>query len=301
MRLLLTLISKVPFAALYFVSTAFYLLNRYVIRYRYDVVRGNLRNAFPGRTEEEIDALTEQTFRNLADLLVETIKGIGISREELERRMTVNGTDRVRELVDQGQPLIFLTAHHCNWEWLLLYSCIHLPHPLFVAYQPFHDEGFDEFMLKARTRFGGKAIPVTDLVRQIILHRREMKTLTLLADQSPSRNERKYWTTFLNQETAFIDGTDSLAYLTKMPIVFVSTRRTRRGHYDIWLKEIAEPPYEKFSHAVVESYARELEAMIEADPASWLWSHRRWKFSRGDDEAAGPPAGRGSPIAADDR
>ena len=44
MRLLLTLISKVPFGALYFVSTAFYLLNRYVIRYRYDVVRGDVAN-----------------------------------------------------------------------------------------------------------------------------------------------------------------------------------------------------------------------------------------------------------------
>lgn len=284
MRFLLTLISKVPFAALYFVSTAFYLLNRYVIRYRYDVVRDNLRNAFPERSESEVDALTEQIFRNLADLLVETIKGIGISREDLERRMSVDGTDRVRELVKQGQPLIFLAAHHCNWEWLLLFSCIHLPHPFLVAYQPFHDQRFDEFMLKARTRFDGKAIPATDLIRQIMRHRKSMKTLALLADQSPSKNERKYWTTFLNQDTAFIDGTDSLAYLTSMPIVFVEIRRTKRGHYEIWLKEIAEPPYEKHSHAIVERYARELEAMIEADPSAWLWSHRRWKFSRSDDD-----------------
>ena len=35
MRLLLTLISKVPLVALYFASDAFYLLNRFVIRYRY--------------------------------------------------------------------------------------------------------------------------------------------------------------------------------------------------------------------------------------------------------------------------
>lgn len=284
MRVLLSVISKVPFAALYFVSHAFYLLNKYVIRYRYDVVRGNLYNSFPERSEREIDALTEQTFRSLADLFVETIKGIGISREDLERRMTVTASSRVHELVDQGTPLIFLTAHHCNWEWLLLYSCIHLPHPLIVAYQPFHDQRFDEFMLKARTRFGGKAVPATDLIRQIILNRKSMKTLTLLADQSPSRNERKYWTTFLNQETAFIDGTDSLAWLTSMPVVFVSTRRQKRGHYAVTLEVIAEPPYEKYSHTIVERYARELETMIEADPTSWLWSHRRWKFNRADDE-----------------
>jgi KDO2-lipid IV(A) lauroyltransferase len=284
MRLLLTLISKVPFAALYLVSDAFYLLNRYVIRYRYDVVRSNLRNAFPERSEREIGTLTEQTFRNLADTLVETIKGIGISRDELERRMEITASSRVHELYDEGRPLLFLTAHYCNWEWLLLYSCMYLPHPLMVAYQPFHNKRFDEFMLEARTRFGGKLVPATELIRQIIKHRKTLRTLTLLADQSPARGERKYWTTFLNQDTAFIDGTDSLAWLTKMPVIFVTTKRLKRGHYDVSLKVIAEPPYEKNVHTVVERYARELEAMIQADPAAWLWSHRRWKFDRSDDD-----------------
>lgn len=284
MRLLLTLISKVPFAALYFVSDAFYLLNRYVIRYRYDVVRSNLRNAFPQRSEREIGTLMEQTFRNLADTLVETIKGIGISRDELERRMEITASSRVHELYDQGKPLLFLTAHYCNWEWLLLYSCMHLPHPLMVAYQPFHNQRFDEFMLEARTRFGGKLVPAADLIRQLMTHRKTLKTLTLLADQSPARGERKYWTTFLNQDTAFLDGTDSLAWLTKMPVIFVTTKRVKRGHYDVSLKVIAEPPYEKNLHTVVERYARELEAMIQADPAAWLWSHRRWKFNRSDDD-----------------
>ena len=280
MRLLLTAISRVPFPALYFVSHAFYLLNRYVIHYRYDVVRSNLSNAFPERTESEIDALTEETFRNLADLFVESIKGIGITRDQLESRMSFTATNRVRELVEQGTPLIFLTAHHCNWEWLLLYSCIHLPQPLIVAYQPFHNERFDAFMLEARTRFGGTAVPATDLIRELIKNRKSVKTLALLADQSPSRDERKYWTMFLNQQTAFLDGTDSLAWLMRMPVVFVNTKRTKRGHYDVLLKVIAEPPYEKYAHTIVERYARELEAMIQADPSSWLWTHRRWKHAR---------------------
>jgi KDO2-lipid IV(A) lauroyltransferase len=284
MRLLLTLISKVPFVAIYFVSDAFYLLNRFVIRYRYDVVRSNLRNAFPQRSESEINTLTEQVFRNLADLLVEIIKGIGISRDELDRRMTILASSRVQELLNQGKSLIYLTAHYCNWEWAVLSSCIHLPQPLMVAYQPFHNQRFDAFMLETRTRFGGKAVPATDLVRRIARNRNTLRTLLLAVDQSPARNERKYWTTFLNQDTAFIDGTDSLARMTGMPVIFVNTKRRKRGYYDVSLEVIAEPPYEKHAHTVVESYARELEAMIQADPSAWLWSHRRWKFSRSADD-----------------
>lgn len=291
MTFLLNSISKLPFTVLYVVADAFYLLNRYVIRYRYDVVRSNLKNAFPENSGPEIDTLTEQVFRNLADLLVETIKGIGISREELERRMSVKIPDRAQELINQGKPLIFLTAHYCNWEWQLLYSCLHLPHPLMVAYQPFHNQRFDDFMLEARTRFGGTAVPATELIRKLLRDRKTLKTLTLIADQSPSRNERKYWTTFLNQETAFIDGTDSLAWLTAMPVVFVHSRRRKRGHYDMTLNVIAEPPYEKNSQVVVERYARELEAMIQEDPSAWLWSHRRWKFTRAADDGVATERG----------
>lgn len=288
LTLLLNLISKVPFAVLYVVADGFYLLNRFVVRYRYDVVRSNLRNSFPDRSDEELNRLTEKIFRNLADLLVETIKGITMSRDDLERRMEIVPSERVVELVTQGTPLIFLSAHHCNWEWLLLYSSIRLPHPFVVAYQPFSNKDFDAFMLKARTRFGCQTVPATDLIRQVIKLRKSMKTLALLADQTPARDERKYWTRFLNQDTAFLDGTDSIAWLTGMPVVFVHTTRVRRGHYKVRLEVIAEPPYKKNDQVVVERYARELEAMILSDPSAWLWSHRRWKFAKPADTAQAP-------------
>ena len=287
LTLLLKMISRVPFAALYFVADTFYLLNKYIIHYRYDVVRSNLKNAFPDRSERDLNLLTEEIFRNLADVLVETIKGIAISREELEQRMEIKIPEAVQELINQGKALIFLSAHFGNWEWLYLYSCIYLPHPLLAAYQPFHNQRFDDFMLNARTRFGGTTVPATDLIKQTVKQRKTMKTLELLVDQTPAGNERKYWTTFLNQDTAFIDGTDSLAWLTGMPVVFVTTKRRKRGHYEVSLKLIAEPPYEKNDQVVVERYARELEATILSDPSGWLWTHRRWKLSRpaGEDDS----------------
>jgi KDO2-lipid IV(A) lauroyltransferase len=287
LTLLSSLISKLPFAALYCLADGIYLLNRHVIRYRYDVVRSNLRNSFPERSEEELEKLTDRIFRNIADLLVEIIKGSNISREELESRLDIKVSKRVRELAEQNIGVIYLSAHYCNWEWLLLYSSLHLPHPLVVVYQPFHNKRFDEFMLKARTRFGCQAVPSTDLVRRVIKQRKTLKALTLLADQSPTRNEKIYWTSFLNQDTAFIDSTDSLAWLTGMSVVFAKMTKVKRGHYLVSLDVLAEPPYEKTGRVVVERYARELEAMILCDPSSWLWSHRRWKLPRpaGDDRS----------------
>ena len=155
------------------------------------------------------------------------------------------------------------------------------------AYQPFHNQRFDDFMLKTRTRFGGTMVSSTDLIRQTIKQRKIIKALALLIDQTPARHERKYWTKFLNQDTAFIDGTDSLAFLTGMPVVLVSMKRQKRGHYEVSLKLIAEPPYSKNDQTVVKRYARELEATILSDPSGWLWTHRRWKLSRpaGEDDS----------------
>lgn len=280
LSLLLNLLVKLPFRVLYRVADALYLLNRYVLRYRYNVVLNNLCNAFPDRAKDEINAIAERFYRNLFDALVEIIKSPGMTREELERRMTVGPTGPLKDSISQGESCIFLAGHCCNWEWLLLYSSLHLAHPYCVVYQSLHNQRFDDFMLKARTRYGAQAIPANDLARRLVKNRKTLKTLALLADQSPGSAEKKYWMRFLNQDTAFFEGLDGLAKAMNMSVVFVIMKRIKRGHYEVSYKPIAKPPYNGGGHEIVEHYARELETVIRSDPSAWLWSHRRWKHHK---------------------
>ncbi len=57
------------------------------------------------------------------------------------------------------------------------------------------------------------------------------------ADQSP-RGHDVYWTTFLNQETAFFNGPEKFAKKLGLPMLYTSIKKERRGSYLIELQEL---------------------------------------------------------------
>lgn len=280
MELLLRAFSRLPFPVLYLLSDLLYRLNRAVIRYRYDVVEGNLRNAFPDKGDEEIGRLRDEFFRNLADVVVEAVKGISISPDALAERVIFEDIAIVDRLVAQDRAFILLAAHHCNWEWPMLSLARRLPRPLGAVYQPLHNERVNAFMLKTRSRFGATPIAGKNLLAELARRKNEIGVLALVADQVPTRSEELYWTRFLNQDTAFYVGVEKLARITRFPVMFMHIRRVERGRYAARFKLIAEPPYARDGHDIVERYARETEAMILDAPSAWLWSHRRWKYKK---------------------
>src|SRR5699024_11939724 len=56
--------------------------------------------------------------------------------------------------------------------------------------------------------------------REVIKLRREGRRIAigLITDQSPNRSEAHYWTTFLNQDTVFMDGAERIAKLMDFPV-----------------------------------------------------------------------------------
>ena len=107
-----------------------------------------------------------------------------------------------------------------------------------------------------------------------------------MADQTPKKDMDKYWTRFLNQDTAFFVGAEKIARFLDAAVVYVAMRRIRRGYYAVHLHVLAEPPYDGDGGEtagegwITEAYARRLEAEIRASPADWLWIENKWKYPR---------------------
>ena len=103
----------------------------------------------------------------------------------------------------------------------------------------------------------------------------------MVADQTPTLDEPKHWTRFLNQDSAFFVGADAIARILKAPVLFVEMDRVARGRYRMRVSTLARPPYDRRAGTqVIERYARALEGEIRASPADWLWIHRKWKYSK---------------------
>jgi KDO2-lipid IV(A) lauroyltransferase len=101
-----------------------------------------------------------------------------------------------------------------------------------------------------------------------------------VADQTPSRSNLHYWTTFLNHDSAILTGPERIARKLDIPVIYADMRKVKRGYYTVDLKLIADHPKETSEFWITEQYARMMEESIMHDPAFWLWSHKRWKYTR---------------------
>lgn len=281
--LFLKLISRLPFPVLYLFSDFLFFLSYYLIGYRKEIVVKNLENSFPEKSEAEIKAIAKDFYKNLADYVVETLKLLTISAEELKRRMYYKNVEMMQAYKDKGQSVLYLASHQFNWEWLVAAGNLWLPVKADYVYQPQRSGFVNKFSLLTRGKFGAHPIKRLEVAREMIKRKDIVRAVSIVADQFPGHgNDKRYWTTFLHQDTAFFEGVNNLALMAQYPAFFVKIERPRRGFYEMEFVLIGEPPYEKGSHQVIENYIKETEKVIRKNPAGWLWSHNRWKKKRTD-------------------
>jgi KDO2-lipid IV(A) lauroyltransferase len=282
---ILKLLSRLPFWVLYAFSDFLFVVSYYLVGYRVNMVRKNLKNSFPQKTAEELRKIEKQFYINLCDYGVETLKLLTISRQELVKRMVYKNPEIVQTFADRGQSILLLTSHQFNWEWLLTSGCLYLPFKVDFVYQKQSSKLFDAFSLESRTRFGAFPIERANVAREAIRRKNVLRGVAIMADQFPGlSHDKRYWTTFLNQDTAFFQGLSQLAYLTQYPAVFFGIKKVRRGYYEAEGFVVSNPPYEKDSQMIVEDYVKATEKIIDQQPSGWLWSHNRWKRKRDEEQ-----------------
>lgn len=272
------LLSKLPIGILYLIMDTLFMFIYHVIGYRKEVVLMNLKNSFPNKSEKEIKKIRKDFYNRFCEYMAETIKAYSITERELIKRVKFLNVPTVQQYADNKQSIILAGSHQFNWEWALLTGCLVLPFPVDAVYKRLSNKAFDQFMLDTRSKFGGQPIEKSKILRSLINSKERTKAVAIIADQTPKKGDVKYWTSFMNQETAFFTGIEQIAAALKYPVFFYRMLRVKRGYYTVELVKLAEPPYDKGGHDILEAYAKHTQQLIEDDPAGYLWAHKRWKL-----------------------
>ena len=182
-----------------------------------------------------------------------------------------------------GNSCLMFLGHYCNWEWVPAITRHFLEgEQLGQIYRPLKNKPVNDIFLRIRSRFGSFGISKDNTLREII-HRKqsgEKLLIGFMADQTPSVANIHYWTQFLNQETPVYTGVERIAKKMGFSVVYLDIKKVRRGYYECIVKPITDKPKEEEAFAITEKYFRELEKTILREPSYWLWTHKRWKFTR---------------------
>ena len=278
------LIALLPLRILYFFSDfLLFPLVYHVARYRRKVVRRNLTASFPGKESLEIKKIEVQFYHHFCDYAVESVKLLHFSAKEMGKHLWFNGLDIVQRLYDEGRSCFMLLGHYGSWEWVSSLG-IYPDKGITVGlvYRPLKNKAFDKLFFTLRSRFRVEGISNKNLLRWVAVSKRNGRQFLIgtLADQTPTRRNIHYYTTFLNQDTPVFTGTERIAKKTNTAVLYLDVEKIKRGRYECRFKMLSEFPNETAEFEITEQYMRELERTILRDPGLYLWSHKRWKFSR---------------------
>lgn len=275
--------SLLPLKVHYVFSDILFWVFYRIIGYRKKVVRQNLATSFPEKSEAELRTIERGFYHFFCDYLVESVKLMTISSEELKKRMVIKGAEMLNQRVEEGQSCAIYLGHYCNWEWISSLPLWFTPKARCgQIYHPLENIVTDRLFLKMRERHGALCISMQDTLRFLLKNQQNAQPVIVgyIADQKPHWANIHHWVDFLHHDTPVLTGTERIVRKMDHAVFYLDVQRLRRGYYEAEFKVITHHPQQMKEFEITDIYYQMLEATIHRQPELWLWSHNRWARTR---------------------
>lgn len=284
------MIGLLPYTLLYIKSSACFYLLYYLIGYRKKVVRKNLVNSFPSKSESEIISIEKEFYRHLCDWFFETMKLSTLGKTEMKKRMVFKNLDLLFKLQKEGKSGFVMMGHCSNWEYMISLPLWHGAHGDMLyghVYRPLHNKGVDRFFYELRGKFSSENIADIELFREAVRlkNNKKLYTIGILGDQIPRVEAKYHWMEFLHQDTAVYTGAIKIAQKLGGYVLYADLAKVKRGYYEVEFHVLTEDARTANELELTEQYMKCLEQTLNNNPSYYLWTHNRWKRNRQDFEA----------------
>lgn len=268
----------------YYVVENIVFLIIYLIRYRVSVVKSNLRNSFPEKSDKELKVIKHKFYWTLAEIFVHSVSMAGLGGNKAKDVIEITNAEEHSKAV-KGKDWIAMSAHFGCWEYIAFWGMFDPAQRVVSVYHPLHNPIMEIVYQRFRSRAYTNPVPMREFVRYYMTHKNKplderSLMLGLVADQNPPKRPNSHWFKFLNQDTIFFDGGEKLALKYNLPIYFTTMKRVSRGRYQLLFEQIYDGVEAVSENVITERYVRILEAKIIENPELWIWSHRRWKHKK---------------------
>jgi len=205
----------------------------------------------------------------MADIGIETIKALKISKKELQKRVAISENEASKRYFSQKGSSIIMSAHFGNWEWAELVLGQAANNQMQVSYLKLNSKYFNAFMKSVRTRFGNQVVDMKHVIKHSILKNDNSITTFYLADLNPKQHHEAISFSFLNQLKPFFTGPEKLALRLGLDVYFAKIIKVKRGYYQIDLMLISDKNIPIGTNYNTSQYAKMLENSVVEQPECW--------------------------------
>lgn len=279
---LMKILSSIPFGILYILSDGIYYLLYYVVRYRRRIVRKNLVESFPEKSEQDIVVIEKKFYHFFTDNILESLKMTTISPKEISRRMKFKNLEAVNSVMKNGKFIALYMGHYGNWEWVSSLP-LHMENGA-IGVQIYHElrnKNMNKLVLRNRGRMGAINVEMRQTVRYIkeMVSSNKVGAVGFIADQSPKKREVRHFLPFLHHNIPVLTGTEKIIKHFGFEAWFLDVKRVKRGYYEAEFVKMHDDPQSLPDFELTALYYKMLEEMIKSRPELYLWSHNRFKHA----------------------
>ena len=236
----------------------------------------NLELCFPEKSEAERQQIAREHFGWLARSLLERGVLSYASPERLRRLTRFKGEVKLAET--SGQPVMWLTPHFVGLEWVGPLLMTEQNCPGISIYQRQSNPVFDTALRRMRSRFGTtELISRHDGVRQVVRRVRQGWLFMNLPDMDFGRRDSEFIPFFGVPACTLLAPARMAASLKMVVQPIIVTMLPGGQGYEI--EAFAPLPGYPSEDAMADAtrFHAWLEARIRANPAQYLWVHKRFK------------------------
>ena len=276
----LWLVSILPFSILYKLSDIVYFLVYYLIGYRKTSVRENLSAVLTHCSKEELLIIEKKFYAHLCDLFLEMIKTMTISEKEITKRFRFTNLELIKDLELQKKSIALMCAHYASYEWVISLNRF-VDFKGYAIYKKINNPYFDNLVRKIRFRFKADLITTKETIPTIEENYRNniLGIYGFASDQSPQIHAARYWKDFLGINVPVYTGAEMLAKRFDMNVVFLKTKKIKRGYYEATFEILAQNVKEIPNYEITDKFLKLVEKQILEAPEFYFWTHKRWKHA----------------------
>ena len=285
LRALFGLLARLPWVFVHGLCHAFAFLLGRIVGYRRAVIRANLSRSFPEKSLKELRQIERGFYLQFAYNFISTPKLLHQSPERItSEHFIMPDLTPLEEAAKSYDCVLVALGHYGNWE---LFSTGQLQlatigYSMDQVYRPLKNKALDRLFAEQRQHFGARLVSKDKIARHIVEYVRAQDGrhwfVAMITDQAPGIGHATYFTDFLHQPTAVLDGIERLGRKYHLPIFYFDIERRSPIQFVGRYLPLYDPKEGDLpNYTITERYARLMEANIQRDPAAWLWSHKRWK------------------------
>jgi len=229
---------------------------------------------------EECRKLARKVFRNFGLYLVDFFRMSSLTKEDIRKRVRIEGIENIDGVLKQNKGGIILTCHIGNWEMGGVVAAM-LGYDVSAVALTHKHKSINDFFVKQREEKGMKVIPISHIMKRCVSVLRKKGLLALAGDRDFTNNGMIM--DFFGVPASIPRGPAMFSLKTDSPIIpgFFIRRDTFNYSFifdrPIYVKETPGRDKEEIMKEANEKLVAVMEKYIRAYPEQWLIFRKFWE------------------------